>query len=917
MGDTNDSGLLPQHAALIKASAISDAVAAARGYRSVTNRSDLERLGFTKPQRNVPCLLIPIHNVHGEIATYQIRPDQPRIGKSGKPIKYETPNKSRMVLDVPSAARACLGDLTRPLYITEGIRKADAAVSLGLCCVGLLGVWNWRGSNADGGKTALPDWESIALNDRDVYIVFDSDAFSKAEVRAALPRLRDFLNSREAHVKVVALPAREGGTKVGLDDYLAAGHGVDDLHALVTEQRLAPNTASGDWRTYEATDRGLVYHKEVAGGVVTVRLTNFVAKIITEFYTDDGVEAELSFELEGHLRGRAYRFTVPAKQFHGMGWVVEKLGASAVVFAGQALRDHTRAAIQLLSEDIRKRAVYSHVGWRRVDGASVYLHVGGAIGQNGAISGIEVVPPDGLGRFTLPDPPCDSDLRQAIRASLDLLNLAPYRISVPLLAAIYRAVIGKVDFSLHLVGPTGEGKTALAVLAQQHFGSSHSPDHLPGSWLSTGNALEALAFAAKDAVLVIDDFVPKGSATDVQRMHREAERLFRAQGNSSGRQRMRADATLRPVKPPRGLILSTGEDIPRGQSLRARVLILEVGPGDLNWDVLTSVQHAAGNGLCSQALSGFIRWLAVRIDELEHRLRSEVRALRDRAHASGQHRRTAFIVANLALGMDYFLAFAKESGAISDSELAGFRADAWAALGEASVAQRKHLEAEEPTRRFFELLAAAIASGRAHVASPTGGQPNDPTRWGWRSAREPGPDSFWQPFGDRVGWVDGGNLYLEPEASYTAAQKQAREGGDNLPVSARTLHKRLHEGGHLVSVETTRDTLKVRRSLEGARRDVLHLRAASLLRGKPDQPDQDLEEERPETAAAWSGSWSGSEAGPDQPGGKPDQPSSSESAADPGDPLMGASVGRVGRVPGERDERHEGRGFHTREVFEA
>jgi hypothetical protein len=36
--------------------------------------------------------------------------------------------------------------------------------------------------------------------------------------------------------------------------------------------------------------------------------------------------------------------------------------------------------------------------------------------------------------------------------------------------------------------------------------------HLPGAWASTGNSLEALAFHAKDALIVIDDFAPQGIA---------------------------------------------------------------------------------------------------------------------------------------------------------------------------------------------------------------------------------------------------------------------------------------------------------------------------------------------------------------------------------------------------------------------
>src|SRR3712207_8064028 len=49
----------------------------------------------------------------------------------------------------------------------------SALVSRGLCAVALIGVWNWRGTNQYGGKMALPEWESVALNGRKVYIVFE------------------------------------------------------------------------------------------------------------------------------------------------------------------------------------------------------------------------------------------------------------------------------------------------------------------------------------------------------------------------------------------------------------------------------------------------------------------------------------------------------------------------------------------------------------------------------------------------------------------------------------------------------------------------------------------------------------------------------------------------------------------------
>jgi hypothetical protein len=219
---------------LLTASAISDIVARARGYRSVTTGTELLELGFSARQARVPALLIPVWGVGGEISLYQTRPDTPRIDPRGKVVKYETVAGARMVLDVHPMVRDQLVDPAIPLWITEGVRKGDAAVSRGLCCIALLGVWNWRGTNTLGGKVALADWESIALNNRRTYVAFDSDVMTKPDVRAALARLKAFLESRGARVWLVYLPAGPNGNKVGLDDYLAAGHSVDELLALAT-----------------------------------------------------------------------------------------------------------------------------------------------------------------------------------------------------------------------------------------------------------------------------------------------------------------------------------------------------------------------------------------------------------------------------------------------------------------------------------------------------------------------------------------------------------------------------------------------------------------------------------------------------------------------------------------------------------
>jgi Domain of unknown function (DUF3854) len=189
--------LAEQHEKMLhEESRISPEVVEARGYRTLKKKVELRTLGFADRQCNPPGLLIPIYSPTGEIATYQYRPDKPRIDKKGRPVKYETPSGSHMVLDVHPFARKWLSDPTVPLFITEGIKKGDALVSRKLCAVALLGVWSWRGRNDDGGLTALAEWEYIALNDREVYIVFDSDVMPKPQVHKAMVRLKAFLESR-------------------------------------------------------------------------------------------------------------------------------------------------------------------------------------------------------------------------------------------------------------------------------------------------------------------------------------------------------------------------------------------------------------------------------------------------------------------------------------------------------------------------------------------------------------------------------------------------------------------------------------------------------------------------------------------------------------------------------------------------
>lgn len=220
-----------QHAKMLAASGITPEHAHARGYVSVDTKVRLEQIGVTPAGRRVPGLLVPQLRVDGSVWGYQYRPDSPRE-RNGRPVKYETPTGQRNGLDVPPGVGDRLGDPAVPLWVTEGVKKADAGALAGLAIVALPGVWSWLGANPQGGKVALPDWRDVALNGRRVVLAFDSDVSRKTSVRKALDALAGYLESKGAAVEYCHLPDDDPG-KTGLDDYLASGHTAADALALV------------------------------------------------------------------------------------------------------------------------------------------------------------------------------------------------------------------------------------------------------------------------------------------------------------------------------------------------------------------------------------------------------------------------------------------------------------------------------------------------------------------------------------------------------------------------------------------------------------------------------------------------------------------------------------------------------------
>jgi hypothetical protein len=600
--------------------------------------------------------------------------------------------------------------------------------------------------------------------------------------------------------------------------------GSDDDHdgsPAVQQSAAAVIRGQAGTTSYELRGTEMVRCERLDNGRRRVTaVANFTARIVGDRIFDDEAEPGREFAVEAELGGQRITFSVSAAEFSRMGWVLSKLGPLAILYPGQ--QQHARAAIQWLSGAIRQEHIFTHTGWRRQGPDWVYLQAGGALGAQGLRCDVQVQLPTALEHYRMP-PPADHHARvSAIRASLSFLSLAPDRISCPLLAAVYRAALGKVDFSLFLAGASGVFKTALAALCQQHFGSAMDAQALPAHFGSTANALETLAFTAKDALLVVDDFVPTGGSGDGE-LQGTAERLFRAAGNHQARSRMSGNG-LRPLRPPRALILATGEEVPRGQSLRARMLIMELRSAEVDRSLLSQCQSAARQGQLAAAMGAFLNWIAEQYEELHARLETRVRELRNQYLLYHSHARLPAALAELQSGWEIWLQFALEAGAIGREEQVEFANRGSKALEELAALQAPYQVANDPALRFVALLQSALSSGRAHVADRLGGVPAAALLWGWR--RKP-TGRKWIACGACIGWVAGNDLYLDSSISYQAAQQVA--GTQRPAVSEQTLRHRLHARGLLASIDVARQTLLVRRTLAGFPRHVLHLKASHVV----------------------------------------------------------------------------------------
>lgn len=605
-----------------------------------------------------------------------------------------------------------------------------------------------------------------------------------------------------------------------------------------------------------------------------VQLANFSARVVENLRHDDGERTETRFRVRCSIDSRSTEdVDVSPAEFRSGGWWLSALGGEAVVYQGYGHSDHMQVAAQLFGGRVPDRLVLEHLGWRKIEGAEAFVHGGGLIrgrsgpttghtapttpsstaspaggllssgGQVGQVDRLEVQLPGRL-NFTLPAP-SPQRLRQDLEQVRRILGLG-WSGAWVLWCAVWRAVLGPADFLIHVFGPTGAFKSSVTALFQQFFGAHLDSRHAPGSWLSTANSIEALTHAAKDVLVLIDNLVPRVDPA----ARRNFERIVQAVGDQTGRGRVWGDGRQRRVRAPRGLIVSTGEELVGGESTVGRTLALELRRGDISPHLLAELQEAAADGAFARVMAAYLEWVAPQVRGFQNKLQPRVRRATRYLQRPGGHARTAEILANLMIGADHFLLFChKTDPGFMRGDLRAWHKQVYEVLREVAVAQAALATEQQPATRFLDLLRTAFASGAAHLGDFLEQRPASAEEWGWvpRTRQVAGPNgemvehTNYSPRGHRIGWTCNETILLDPEAAVQIATTVAAQA-EPFSLTRKAVSQALFAEGLLIDTELkSRGTYTSRRVIHGARRPVWVLRAGDVLPAAfPDPAEQDL-----------------------------------------------------------------------------
>jgi len=335
----------------------------------------------------------------------------------------------------------------------------------------------------------------------------------------------------------------------------------------------------------------------------------------------------------------------------------------------------------------------------------------------------------------------------------------------------------------YLYGPTGTFKTTIAIAGLCHFGE-FDPDKL-SNFEDTANSLEKRSFILKDVLMLLDDFHPSSRIADAQIKEGIAQRMIRASSNHTGRSRLNADSTEKGRYEPRGILMITGEEIPSVQSTLARVLLIQIGNGDIEKSKLSAFQQKSQ--LLPHAMSSFIHWVRKNIDNIQKQFAMKFQELRQKAVETGKlnHLKLCEQVAFQQYTINLIADWVREKKVLSSKKVYYLKKDAWEVFMENAENLQARLKSEDPVEQFQEIVSILLLQRKIRLKE---------------KVKKPGKrfESYrGNADSELVGYYDNEYVYFMPTALWNSVKKFCKSEGRHFPVKNNTLYRMMREKGLL------------------------------------------------------------------------------------------------------------------------
>lgn len=688
----------------------------------------------------------------------------------------------------------------RTVYVVEGEKDADTLASWGYC-----------GTTCPGGAKSWTEAHSARLAGADVVVIPDNDEPGEGHGQQVVELTKGMAKSvRLVHLRDAYPDLKRKGDITDLAEAVGAEQARAILDKLVadtqpTEQDLYQIACAAYNRIpgYGVRNGCICQCGDESDRV----LGTFVALPVRELTRDDGVDVTKRLEVAGWAANgrRLQDLYVDLDKFAAMNWPLAGWGLTANIMPGNTVKDKLRSVITTAGATAAsQRTIYTHTGWRRINGQWAYLYHGGCIGAEN----VEVETEGGLQRYSLADVPEDLSPIDAAQASINLTMVVGYDIAVPLLGLMYLAPLREFleraghqpNFVMMLKGGTSTHKTTTATLFLSHFGDFNADDGKPATFEDTANAIRRLAFQLKDMPLLIDDFHPNTNLQDRKKAESVMQSLTRTFGDKAVRNRMNANRTLSSQNPARALGLVTGEELPdTGESSIGRMYVIDIHKGDVPFTPeFTQLQHKARDGWLRAAMKGYIEWLIPQIDTLTRRYRDMFEQYRDKAIGmladSGTNDRAAPVAAQLMIGLTTMMEYFGAIGAVSEELGASLIEDYWGVVTGNARRQAQATMEERPLQMYMTAITEMLESKAVTVLDLVADAGKDLTK-----------------VRNVVGYCDDTNYYFLPGTIYKSVVQYYDDQNRVFSSNQVEIQRMLREAGIVQQAGKDGKTAKVKR----------------------------------------------------------------------------------------------------------